>query len=126
MNVIDSSAWLSYFAGDANSGYFASAIEDSAGLLIPSITLAEVFKVIFRQGGKEPALTAIAHMRTGLVVPLHASLAIDAATFGLRHKLPLADSIIYATSAKYDARLWTQDEDFQGLPQVEYFPAAAR
>jgi predicted nucleic acid-binding protein len=50
VNVIDSSAWLSYFAGDANSGYFASAIEDSAGLLIPSITLAEVSRSFSDKG----------------------------------------------------------------------------
>ena len=122
MNIVDSSAWLAYFAGDANAEYFASAVEDTSRLLVPAITLTEVFKVVFKQRGKEAALTAIAHMRIGEVVPLDSNLAIDAATLGIQHRLPLADSIIYATSAKYHARLWTQDEDFKGLQRVEYFP----
>ena len=48
MNVIDSSAWLSYFAGDKNAELFAGAIEDIENLLVPSITLTEVFKNIAR------------------------------------------------------------------------------
>lgn len=122
MNVVDSSAWLAYFAGNANAEHFALAIEDQDQLLVPAITLIEVFKIIFKQRGEAPALIAVAHMRTGQVISLDATLAMDAATLGLRHKLPLADSIIYATTAKYRARLWTQGEDFKGLPQVEYFP----
>lgn len=122
MNVVDSSAWLAYFAGNANAEHFALAIEDQDQLLVPAITLTEVFKIIFKQRGEEPALIAVAHMRTGQIISLDANLAMDAAALGLRHKLPLADSIIYATTAKHSARLWTQDEDFEGLPQVAYFP----
>ena len=52
MNVVDSSAWLSYFAGDKNADEFASAIEDIGNLLIPSITISEVFKCVMRQRGE--------------------------------------------------------------------------
>lgn len=38
------------------------------------------------------------------------------------HKLPLADSIIFATAQKYSAVLWTQDNDFEGLSNVGYLP----
>ena len=44
MNVVDSSAWLSYFADDKNAGSFAKPIETIDELLVPSITLTEVFK----------------------------------------------------------------------------------
>ena len=121
MNVIDSSAWLSYFSGDTNAKIFAKAIEDIEHLLVPSITLTEVFKIITRQSGEEKALQAIAHMQQGRVIALDQSLAIDAAKFGLDHKLPLADSIIYATGQKYNAAIWTQDDDFKALEGVEYF-----
>ena len=122
MNVVDSSAWLSYFAGDKNAVEFASAIEDIEKLLVPSITLTEVFKCIVRQRDENAALEGIAHMEQGRVVTLDSALAIDAAVFGLKYKLPLADSIIYATSNKFSAVVWTQDADFKALPNVKYFP----
>jgi predicted nucleic acid-binding protein len=122
MNVVDSSAWLSYFTGDNNAEEFAAAIEDVEKLLVPSITLIEVFKCIMRQRDESSALEGIAHMEQGKVVPLDSSLAIDAAVFGLKYKLPLADSIIYATGNKFRAVVWTQDADFKALPNVKYFP----
>jgi len=123
MNVVDSSAWLSYFAGDKNAQAFAAAIDKINELLVPSITLTEVFKNILRQRDEEAALVAIAHMKQGKVIPLDSELAIDAGNFGVLHKLPLADSIIYATSQKLNATVWTQDSDFKGLPNVKYFVA---
>lgn len=90
--------------------------------MVPSITIAEVFKSILRQRDEESALEAIAHMEQGKVVSLDSRLAVDAACYGIEHKLPLADSIIYATAQKYDAVLWTQDTDFKGLSSVKFFP----
>jgi toxin FitB len=122
LNIVDSSAWLSYFAGDSNSEYFAEPIENTTELLVPSITLAEVFKIILRQRDEDVALAAIAQMEQGQVIVLDSRLAIDAAYYGSKYKLPLADSIIYATAMKYDAIIWTQDNDFESLDRVNYFP----
>ena len=119
-NVVDSSAWLSYFAGDANAETFSHPIEDTGNLIVPSITITEVFKCVLRQRGKDMALEAIAHMEQGRVVALDGSLAIDAAVYGVEHKLPLADSIIYATARKFDALVWTQDADFRSLEAIQY------
>ena len=124
MNVVDSSAWLSYFAGDKNAAAFAKPIEAIDDLLVPSITLTEVFKCIVRQRDEDAAFEAIAHMEQGKVVLLDSALAIDAAVCGLKHKLPLADSIIYATAKKFGAVVWTQDTDFKALPDVHYFQKA--
>jgi predicted nucleic acid-binding protein len=121
MNVVDSSAWLSYFAGDKNAGAFARPIEALDELLVPSITITEVFKCIMRQRDEDVALEAIAHMEQGKVVPLDSALAIDAAVYGLNNKLPLADSIIYATAKKFGAVIWTQDADFKALSDVKYY-----
>lgn len=126
MNVVDSSAWLSYFAGDNNAAGFAAAIEDLEKLLVPSITLTEVFKSIMRQRGEDAALQVVAHMQQGKVVALDNALAIDAAVFGLKYKLPLANSIIYATASKFSAVVWTQDADFKALPGVQYFPVESK
>lgn len=122
MNVVDSSAWLSYFADDSNAAAFSKPIENPSELLVPSIAITEVFKNVLRQRGEEAALIVTAHMQQGRVIPLDSELAMDAARFGVAHKLPLADSIIFATAQKYSALLWTQDNDFEGLEKVRYIP----
>jgi predicted nucleic acid-binding protein len=121
MNVVDSSAWLSYFAGDDNADIFSRPIEDIDKLIVPSITITEVFKCVLRQRDEGLALLAIAHMRQGEVISLDADLAVNAASCGIQYKLPLADSIIYATAQKFDAFIWTQDTDFENLNKVNYF-----
>ncbi len=125
-NVVDSSAWLSYFADDANAKKFSKPIEDIANLIVPSITITEVFKVVLRQSSEDNALQAIAHMEQGKVVSLNSALAINAAKYGIELKLPLADSIIYATGQKFDALIWTQDDDFEGLDGVEFLSKTMR
>ncbi len=122
MNVVDSSAWLSYFAGDANAKIFAIPIENIEKLIVPSITITEVFKFVLRQRGEDMALEVIAHMEQGEIVSLDSSLAIDAAKYGIDYKLPLADSIIFATGQKFKAVIWTQDVDFKSLEGVKYYP----
>ena len=80
------------------------------------------FKIILRQRDEDVALAAIAQMEQGQVIALDSRLSIDAAYYGVKYKLPLADSIIYATAMKYDAIIWTQDNDFESLNGVRYFP----
>jgi predicted nucleic acid-binding protein len=120
MNVVDSSAWLEYFADGPNSADFAPVIADPENLLVPSITLFEVFKRIKAQRDSEAALRAASQMRRGQVVVLDADLAIAAADLSAELRLPLADSVILATARAGGATLWTQDGDFDGLPDVEY------
>lgn len=120
MNVVDSSAWLEYFAGGPNAGFFAPAIEATDELVVPSLTLLEVFKRIYLQRGEGPALQAVALMQQGQVADLTPPLALVAGKLGADLKLPLADSVILATARQHEATLWTQDKDFDGLPDVRY------
>ena len=124
MNVVDSSAWLAYFAGEANAAYFATAIEDADLLLVPSICIYEVFKVILRERGEDEALLLVAAMQRGKVVDLDGDLALEAATIGTEEGLALADSVIYATAKLNGATLWTQDSHFAGKPDVRFAPKA--
>ena len=55
-------------------------------------------------------------MRRATIVPLDESLALEAADVSLRHGLAMADSIVYATAERYDAKIVTGDADFEGLP----------
>lgn len=124
-NVVDSSAWLEYFADGPNAQHFAAAIEATDSLVVPSITLLEVFKRISQQRDESVALGYVALMQQSTVVELDAALALRAAALGLRHKLPLADSIVYATAQATGATVWTQDADFEGLADVKFFAKAA-
>lgn len=124
-HVVDSSAWLEYFADGPNAQHFAATIERPAELLVPSITLLEVFKRISQQREHAIALQCVAVMQQSAVIDLDAALAIHAATLGQRHRLPLVDSIIYATAQAAGATVWTQDADFEGLTGVCYWPKVA-
>ena len=121
MNVVDSSAWLEYFADGPNARFFADAIEDTDHLLVPSICLLEVFKKILTEKGETAALEKAAHMHQGKMVDLDPSIAINAAKLGLTLGLPLADSVVLATARTHRALVWTQDSDFKGMEGVKYF-----
>ncbi len=120
MNVVDSSAWLEYFADGPNAGFFAPAIEATDELVVPSICLLEVFKRVCQQRGEGPALQVVAVMQQGRVVDLDSALALIAAKIGTDTKLALADSIVLATTRQTESTLWTQDADFEGLPDVRF------
>ncbi len=120
MNVVDSSAWLEYFADGPNAEEFAGPIQDTANLVVPSITLFEVFKRIRTLRDSEIALRAVSQMRRGKVVDLDADLAVAAADLSADLRLALADSVILATARSHEATVWTQDADFEGIEGVEY------
>ena len=126
MNVVDSSAWLAYFAGEANASFFAPAIEDADLLIVPTICIYEVFKVILRERGEDEALLLVAAMQQGKVVDLDGEMALEAATLGSQEGLALADSVIYATAKLSGAVLWTQDSHFAGKPGVRFARKAKR
>lgn len=120
MNVVDSSGWLEYFADGPNAEFFASAIADAPDLVVPSISIYEVFKRVRQQREEGEALEAVAVMSRGIIVDLDAALALRAAQVSLHHRLPLADSVILAAAQAYEATLWTQDADFAEIPGVKY------
>jgi predicted nucleic acid-binding protein len=120
MNVVDSSGWLEYFADGPNAGFFAPAIANTAALVVPSISVYEVFKRVLQQRGEDDALQAIAPMVRGHVVDLDASLALGAAKISVDLGLPMADSVILATARVHNATLWTQDADFESIEGVQY------
>ena len=120
MNVVDSSGWLEYFADGPNAEFFAAAVERVDELVVPSISLYEVFKRVLQQKGEGAALQAVAAMQQGQVVDLDAAMALSAAKVSVEFRLPMADSIMLATARAYNATLWTQDADFKGMDGVRY------
>ena len=122
MNIVDSSGWLAYFADEPNAKHFITPLKDTVSLVIPSVTIYEVFKVVLRETSENEALQAAAAMQKGRVVDLTVMLAIAASKLSLEHGIPMADSIILATAKAFDAAIWTQDSDFKNVAGVKYFP----
>lgn len=120
MNIVDSSGWLEYFTNGPNAGFFSEPIEHRAELIVPTISIFEVFKRVLQQKSETDALRAIAFMQNGHVIDLSTALALHAATLSVDLKIPMAGSIMLATAREYDAFLWTQDADFEGLDGVRF------
>jgi predicted nucleic acid-binding protein len=122
MNIVDSSGWLAYFADEPNAKHFLAPLNDTASLVVPAVTIYEVFKVVLRESNENDALQATIAMQRGKVVDLTASLAIAASKLSSEYNLPMADSVILATAKEFNAVLWTQDSDFENVSGVKYFP----
>jgi len=120
MNVVDSSGWLEYFADGPNASIFAPVIQKPGEVIVPTISLYEVFKRVLQQRDESQALQAVALMEQGALVDLTASLALSAAKLSSDLQLPMADGIMLATAREYGATLWTQDADFRGLEGIRF------
>ena len=121
MNIVDSTLWLEYFADSEAGDKISAIIENTEELIVPTIILYEVFKKLLYEKNEDDALFAIAHMKQGIVIDLTDELSLSAGKISKEQKLPMADSIIYATSLKYNCVLWSQDKHFMGLKSVNYF-----
>lgn len=119
-NTVDASAWVEYFIDGPNAAFFAPAIENVAHLMVPSITLHEVFKNTLQNQSEGDALKAIALMRQGCVCDLNEEVALNAARISFQMNLPMVESIMLATARAKNARLWTQDERLRGIEGVSY------
>ncbi len=122
MNIVDSSGWLEYFSEGPNAGHYAAPLNDVPALIVPVITIYEVFKVVIRESGEDDGMQAVAAMQKGKVIDLTQDIAMAASRLGLKHHLPMADSIILATGRAFGCIIWTQDSDFQHIDGVKYFP----
>jgi toxin FitB len=121
MNVVDSSGWLEYFADGPNAAMFAKPIEATRSLVVPTLSLFEVFKRVTQQRSEDEALRAVAVMEQGKVVDLDRATALEAARLSIQHGIAMADSVMLATARRHRATLWTQDSDFDGLQGARYF-----
>lgn len=126
MNLVDTSGWIEYFFSGRNAAYFTSPIEAIDDLIVPVICLYEVFKKVNHVGNEAQALQAIAQMKQGRIIDLTEDIALSAALVSLNRRLPMADSIIFATAQAKGAVLWTQDTHFESLPGVNYRKARAQ
>lgn len=121
MNVVDSSAWLEYFADTPISEPFVEPILQTESLLVPTLVIYETQKRLLQQQGEQVATDAFIALHQGRVIELDSILAAEAARLSLQLRLSMADSVILATARRFEATLWTLDQHFEGLPDVRYF-----
>jgi len=122
MNVVDSSGWIEYFLDSPRADLFANAIEASQLLVVPVISIYEVYKFLVKQTTEAIAGQCIDVMQRGRVVDFTPARAVAAAKIAHKHQLAMADAAIYSIALEHKATFWTQDADYQNLPQVQYFP----
>jgi predicted nucleic acid-binding protein len=121
-DILDSSAWLECLGAGPNTRHFEAIIEKHPDILVPSVIITEIRKVVLRERGEAQAETVTRSLLAAKVIAIDERIAVSAADLAMKHKLPLADSLIYAITLAHKATLWTQDDDFKGLPHVKYFP----
>lgn len=121
MNIVDSSGWLEYFADGPNAQRFFPALKDIKTLVVPAVSIYEVFKVVLRESGENAAIHAAMAMQKATVVEMTSRLAMAAAKTSLELTLPMADSMILATARLHNATIWTQDAHFKDIAGVKYF-----
>ena len=114
--VLDSSCWLEFLMDTPRAALFADVMDEADTLVVPVITVYEVVKKIVRELGDDIASSALVLMQRSQVVDIDLALVTQA----MHHRLPPADSLIYATAQMHGATLWTQDQHFEGLPGVRY------
>jgi predicted nucleic acid-binding protein len=120
VNVVDTSGWIEYFTAGPNASGFAPPLADTDSLIVPTISIYEVYKWVLQKYDESEAVMAVALMQQGTVVDLSVHLALEAARTSVTLGMPMADAIILATARSSDATLWTQDADFAAVEDVRY------
>ena len=115
--VLDSSCWIEYFRDSPRADLFASVADASDSLIVPIITVYEVTKKMRLELDETIAAFCESVMCRGRVIDIAPAVVRQAVAL----RLPLADSLIYATAQAHKATLWTQDAHFEGLQGVKYF-----
>lgn len=122
MIIADSSVWIEVFLEGVHSTKYVEQLSKEGEILVPAIVLFEVYKKILMEADETSATEAALTMQKSKIIDLDKNIAILAAKLSAGEKLPMADATIYAIALLYGATVWTQDADFEGLPNVKYFP----
>lgn len=125
MNVVDSSGWIEYFIDTAKADNFAAAIEQTSLLIVPTLSFFEVHRYLSRNADPARRDECLAVMARGTVIELTTARALSASEAAQKHRLAMADAVMYSIAREFNATFWTQDIDYQGLPGVNYFPRQA-
>ena len=120
MNVLDSSAWIEFFLGSSAGETYRPVVAELASLVVPTVAILEVHRFLSRAAPPAVRDEHLDVMRRAQVVDLTDARAIAASEATQKHKLAMADAIMYSIAREFKATFWTQDVDYKGLPGVRY------
>jgi len=119
---IDSYGWIERFTEGPKAGGYNAIIDPAPvrEIITATVVLYEVYKRIKQVEGEEVALEAVAALSETNAIALDQTIALEAADFGLEHRLHMSDALVYATARHYNAELYTSDEDLRKLRYVTF------
>ena len=123
MILVDSFGWIEYLAGGKLAERYEEYLANLAEVITPTIVLYEVYKKLRQERKEEEALLVVAQIMKTKVVPLSEEIALSAAEISLKHTLPVADAVVYATATKEACPVVTSAPHFKGLEDVIYLGA---
>jgi predicted nucleic acid-binding protein len=121
MRVVDSSAWIEWLTQGRAADQLRGEMPARTECVVPTIVQLELAKWFERERDDNAVDSFFAYTATCIIAPLDTALARRAAELSAKHKLALADAIIYATAELHDADVLTLDAHFKGLDRVVYF-----
>lgn len=122
MRLVDTSAWIEWLTASPTGIALAPEIPSPTDWLVPTIVQFELAKWLTREVGEDKADQVIAFTETCVVADLTTPIALSAAELSARHKLAMADAIVYATAITHGSDLLTCDRHFEGLAGVTLVP----
>lgn len=116
--LVDTSAWVEWLIGSPVGRFIGERLPEPENWLVPTMVRLELAKWLTREAGEDKADQVIAFTETCMVADLDTRIALAAAELSARHKLAVADAVVYATARAFDAELLTCDAHFEGLDGV--------
>jgi predicted nucleic acid-binding protein len=120
VNIVDASGWLEYFIDGPDAAFVAQVLQEADTLVVPTVTILEVFASVCRSHGEGAALQAAAAMQQGLVVPLDTPTALDAGRLAVTHGVSTGVGAVLAAAERHEATVWTLDENVRQVPGVRF------
>lgn len=119
--VVDTSAWIEWFVDSEIGRQFDPALSQPAQCIVPTVVQLELAKWAARELPEDEHRRLVRLTQKCQVESLDSKTALMAASANVKHKLALADAIIYATAQRLGAEVVTCDAHFKDLPSVRFF-----
>ena len=97
LTVVDSSGWVEYLGDGPQAEAFGVYLEREDSLVVPAIVIYEVVKKLKLTSSETVVDRFLSQAFRGRQMELDSFIAIAAAQISIRHRLAMADAIIYAS-----------------------------